>query len=272
MEDSTRYAIHTITTKPWPLALAARKYAEAGITGVSVWKESLAGLSPREAADILGDAGLKVVSTVRGGFFVAPGESEREKRIEDNLDFLRMSAELGAPHAVLVCGAHPAVGLAEARDQVRRGIEAILPEAERLGVSLAVEPLHPMYADARSVINTLGQANDLCEKIGSPRLGVAVDVYHLWWDPELEAQIARCGALGKILAFHVCDWRTPTLDFLNDRGLPGEGCIDIPLIRSWVEKAGFSGFVEMEIFSDRLWAMDQDEFLVRILRSFEERV
>ncbi|HEY9054822.1 MAG TPA: sugar phosphate isomerase/epimerase family protein, partial [Rectinemataceae bacterium] len=152
------------------------------------------------------------------------------------------------------------------------GIEAILPEAERLGVKLAVEPLHPMYADARSVINTLGQATDLCERIGSPMLGVAVDVYHLWWDPDLESQILRCGALGKILAFHVCDWRTPTIDFLNDRGLPGEGCIDIRLIRSWVERAGFSGFVEMEIFSNRLWAMDQDEFLARILRSFKEKV
>jgi sugar phosphate isomerase/epimerase len=129
-----------------------------------------------------------------------------------------------------------------------------------------------MYADARSAITTLKQANDLCEEIGHPNLGVAVDVYHLWWDPELEAQITRCGKMKKIFAFHVCDWKTPTTDFLNDRGLMGEGCINIPKIRGWVENAGFGDLIEVEIFSSIYWAQDQDEFLARLTAAFKEHV
>lgn len=272
MDDLSRLAIHTITTKPWPLEEALVKYAEAGVRGVSIWRGTLAGRKPSEAARLASSLGLSVVSIVRGGFFVAVTPEERQRRIEDNVAIIEAAAELGAPHVVLVCGADPRVPLAEARDQIRSGVEALLPAAERAGVRLAVEPLHPMYADARSALNTLRQANDLCERLSHPSLGVAVDVYHLWWDPELEAQIVRCGKLGKIFAFHVCDWRTPTVDFLNDRGLMGEGRIDIPLIRSWVERAGFKGFAEVEIFSERLWERDQDEFLADIVEAFKEHV
>jgi sugar phosphate isomerase/epimerase len=143
-----------------------------------------------------------------------------------------------------------------------------LPHAEKQGVKLAIEPLHPMYADSRSAINTLAQANDLAIAIGSELIGVAVDVYHLWWDPELEAQIARAGRADKLFAFHVCDWKTPTEDLLFDRGLPGEGCIDVRAIRGWVERAGFTGFVEVEIFSRQYWQRDQQEFLARIVEAY----
>jgi len=272
MNDLSRFAIHTMTTKPWPLETAVAKYAEAGVSGVSVWKETLGGMKPSRAAALIGRAGLKTVSMVRGGFFPAADEELRRRRIADNIALIRTSAELGAPLIVLVCGADPQVPLDLARKQVEAGIEAILPEAEKAGIRLAIEPLHPMYADTRSVVNTMRQANDLCAAIGHPSLGVAVDVYHVWWDPELETEIARCGALGRIFAFHVCDWRSPTVDMLNDRGLMGEGCIDIPRIRGWVEKAGFSGFVEVEIFSDRLWALDQDVFLGMIKKAFKEKV
>ena len=162
--------------------------------------------------------------------------------------------------------------IADARDQVSAGIEAILPVAQAAGVRLAIEPLHPMYAGDRSVINTLREANDLCERFGSASLGLAVDVYHVWWDPELESQIARAGRLGLIKAFHVCDWKTPLLDTLEDRGLMGEGCVDIPGIRGWVEAAGFKGFVEVEIFSRRYWAMDQDDWLRKLLQAMREHV
>ncbi|MEY4005439.1 MAG: hypothetical protein RLZZ221_1535, partial [Verrucomicrobiota bacterium] len=124
----------------------------------------------------------------------------------------------------------------------------------------------------RSAVNTLAQANDMVEALRSPHVGVAVDVYHLWWDPALENEIARCGRLGALAAFHVCDWRTPTIDLLNDRGLMGEGCIPLRLIRAWVEAAGFRGFNEVEIFSNRLWAGDQDEFLGNIVRAYREHV
>jgi sugar phosphate isomerase/epimerase len=158
------------------------------------------------------------------------------------------------------------------REQIRAGIEAVLPHAEANRVRLAIEPLHPMYADDRSAVNTMAQANELAESIGSPGLGVAVDVYHQWWDPALPAEIDRCGRSGRLFAFHVCDWKTPTEDLLLDRGLPGEGCIDIRQIRGWMEAAGFAGFCEVEIFSRKYWASDQEEFLARIKRAYLEHV
>jgi len=272
MNDLGRLAIHTATTKPWDLETAIRKYADAGVSGISVWKEALEGRDPAAAGAEIRAAGLAAVSLVRGGFFPAPDPETRAARIRDNERLIRISAELGAPLLVLVCGAHPQVRIDEARDHVRAGIETILPLAEREGVRLAMEPLHPMYAGDRSVINTMKEALDLRERIGCPALCVAVDVYHVWWDPELEAQIERAGRLGALAAFHVCDWKTPLEDMLEDRGLMGEGCIDIPRIRAWVEKAGFQGFAEVEIFSRRFWAMDQDEYLGLILKAFREHV
>jgi sugar phosphate isomerase/epimerase len=162
--------------------------------------------------------------------------------------------------------------LTEARRQIQDGIATLLPECAAAGVKLAIEPLHPMYADSRSAINTLGQANDMCEALASPQVGVAVDVYHLWWDPALEAEIARCGRLGKLLAYHVCDWRTPTEDLLLDRGLMGEGCIPLRQIRAWVEATGFRGFNEVEIFSNRHWSANQDEFLAKIVHAYRAHV
>jgi sugar phosphate isomerase/epimerase len=129
-----------------------------------------------------------------------------------------------------------------------------------------------MYADSRSAVNTLSQANDMVEALQSPFVGVAADVYHLWWDPALEQEIARCGRLKALFAYHVCDWRTPTVDFLNDRGLMGEGCIPLRQIRGWVEAAGFKGFNEVEVFSTRLWALDQDEYLKRIVQAYRDHV
>jgi sugar phosphate isomerase/epimerase len=139
-------------------------------------------------------------------------------------------------------------------------------------VKLSIEPLHPMYADTRSAINTLGQANDMAEALNSPWVGVAVDVYHLWWDPDLEQEINRCGKHGNLLAFHICDWNVPTTDLLLDRGLMGEGCIRLPAIRGWVEETGFKGFYEVEIFSNKFWKEDQSEFLKKIIKAYQEKV
>ena len=123
-----------------------------------------------------------------------------------------------------------------------------------------------MYADDRSVVNTLGQANDLCDAIGSAWVGIAADVYHLWWDDRLEAEIKRAGS--RILGFNLCDWMTPTSDLLLDRGLMGEGCINIREIRGWVEATGFTGYHEVEIFSTRHWERDQDTFLEDIKQAY----
>lgn len=272
LPDLDRLCIHTITTKPWAIETAAAKFAAAGVKGITVWRDTLAGRDIAQTGRLLRDQGLSVVSLCRGGFFPAATAEGRVKALDDNRRALAEAHALGAPLIVLVCGAVPSQPLAQSRQQIQDGIAALLPECAAAGVKLAIEPLHPMYADNRSAVNTLGQANDMVEALASPWVGVAVDVYHLWWDPMLEIEIARCGRLDALLAYHVCDWRTPTVDLLNDRGLMGEGCIPLRRIRSWVEAAGFRGFNEVEVFSTRLWATDQDEYLARIVQAYRDQV
>lgn len=268
----SQLCIHTITTKPWPIETAVAKYAAAGVKGITVWRDALDGRDPAKIGALLRDNGLDVVSLCRGGFFPATTAEGRAKALDDNRRAIAEAHALGAPHVVLVCGAVPGLPLTEARQQIKDGIAALLPDCAAANVKLAIEPLHPMYADSRSAVNTLGQANDMAEQLNSPWVGVAVDVYHLWWDPALEQEIARCGRLKKLFAYHVCDWKTPTTDLLLDRGLMGEGCIPLRQIRSWVEAAGFAGWNEVEIFSNRHWARDQDEFLRDIVTAYQKHV
>lgn len=272
LTDLSRLCVHTITTKPWEIEVVAERFATAGVRGITVWRQAIEGRDIAATGRMLRGHGLEIVSLCRGGFFPHHDEAGRRLAIDDNLKAIDEAEALGAPLIVLVCGAQPGLPLEEARKQIRDGIEEVLPRAIEAGVKLAIEPLHPMYADSRSAVNTLGQANDMVAAIGSEHVGVAVDVYHLWWDPALEAEIARCGKLDALFAFHVCDWNTPTTDLLNDRGLMGEGCIPIRRIRSWVEAAGFSGFNEVEIFSDRHWARDQQEFLNEIIAAYRGHV
>ena len=270
LTDLSRLCIHTITTKPWDIETAARRFSEAGIGGITVWRDALEGRDIKRTGDMLRESNLKIVSLCRGGFFPHLESSGREAAIDENRRAIDEAASLGAPLVVLVCGAVAGQSLNDSRKQIHDGIAAILPHAEAAGVRLAIEPLHPMYADSRSAINTLAQANDLAEDLNSPWVGVAVDVYHLWWDPSLEREIRRCGENGNLSAFHICDWKTPTTDLLNDRGLMGEGCINIRQIREWVETAGFNGFNEVEIFSSRYWAEDQSVFLDQIKQAYLE--
>ena len=264
LTDFSRLCVHTITTKPWSIEEATDRYAAAGVKGVTVWRQWLENRDPIETGETLRGAGIEIVSLCRGGFFPAADAKGRLAAIDDNLRAIDEAQALGAPLIVLVCGAVPGQTLDESRKQITDGIAAVLERAKQANVRLAIEPLHPMYADSRSAVNTMTQANDMCDALDSPLVGVAVDVYHLWWDPRLRDEIDRCGRAGRIFAFHVCDWRCPTEDMLNDRGLMGEGCINVPEIRGWVEEAGFNGFVEVEIFSNRYWAMDQNEFLDKI--------
>lgn len=265
-----KLCIHTVTTKPWNLATAARKYARAGVGGISIWRDAAQAHPDGFAAAgrLAREEGLSVVSYVRGGFFAARDAAGRQAAIDDNRRVIDEAAAIGAPLIVLVCGAVPGQDLAASRAQIRDGMEAVLPHAEAAGVRLGIEPLHPMYADCRSAVVTLGQANDLCEALAHPSLGVTVDVYHVWWDDRLEAEIARAGRSGRLFSFHICDWRNEPQHLLNDRGLMGEGVIDIARIRGWVRAAGFEGFEEVEIFSSRYWAEDQDWFLGRIKKSY----
>lgn len=272
LEDLSRLCVHTITTKPWDIATAARNYAAAGVRGITVWRDALEGRDIKQTGNMLREEGLSIVSLCRGGFFPAADKNKRKIAIDDNRKAIEEAAALGAPLIVLVCGADPTQSLDDSRQQIQDGIAAVLDEASAAGVKLAIEPLHPMYADTRSAINTLAQANDMAEALHSPWVGVAVDVYHLWWDPSLEREIKRCGQHHNLLAFHVCDWNVPTSDMLLDRGLMGEGCIPVRKIRSWVEATGFSGFNEVEIFSTRFWKEDQSAFLQKIIKAYREHV
>ena len=268
--DLSRLCIHTITTKPWQIEEAAKNFSSAGVKGITVWRDALKGRNIKQTGKMLLDHGLTVVSLCRGGFFPGKDLNKRKSAIDDNRRAIDEATELGTSMLVLVCGADPSQGLEDSRKQIHDGIAAVIPHASAAGVKLTIEPLHPMYADARSAINTLAQANDMAEELNSPWVGVAVDVYHLWWDPFLEKEIKRCGEKGNLMAFHICDWKVPTTDMLLDRGLMGEGCIPLKKIRSWVEAAGFKGFSEVEIFSASYWKENQIEYLQKIIKAYKE--
>ena len=270
--DLSRLCIHTITTKPWGIEEAAKNYSSGGVKGITVWRDALSGKNIKRTDEMLRQNGLTVVSLCRGGFFAWKEQARRQAAIDDNRRAIEEAFELGTNLIVLVCGADPAQSLEDSRKQIYDGIAGVLPDAASAGVKLAIEPLHPMFADTRSAINTLAQANDLAEALNSPFAGVAVDVYHVWWDPQLENEIERSGKNKVLLAFHVCDWKSPTIDMLNDRGLMGEGCIPVRKIRSWAEAAGFNGFNEVEIFSNIYWKQDQSVFLKNIISAYKTYV
>ncbi|MCP4846577.1 MAG: sugar phosphate isomerase/epimerase [Verrucomicrobiaceae bacterium] len=264
-----RLAIHTITTKPWSTEECISKYAAAGVRGITFWRYNFENCKPATVGRQARDAGLDVTSVARGGFFPAESPRLRQEAIEENLRAIDETAAVGAPSLVLVCGAYPGQSLQDSRLQIRDGISAILHHAAQAGVILAVEPLHPMYAESRSAINNMDQANQLCESLDNhPNIGIACDVYHTWWDPSLEVEINRAAASGNLTAYHICDWITPTSDLLNDRALMGEGCIELGKLSSTITSAGFKGYHEVEIFSSRWWGSDQDDYLNAIIQSF----
>ncbi|HEU4352996.1 MAG TPA: sugar phosphate isomerase/epimerase family protein [Burkholderiales bacterium] len=255
-------SLNTATVrKQWTLAQAIEGCARHDIRGISPWRDQVAQMGLSEARRSIREKNLTVTGLCRGGFFTA-----KDWR-DDNRRAIEEAHELGAQCLVLVVGGllPGSKDLLLSRERIREGIAAILPEARKAGVPLAIEPLHPMQAAERACINTLEQALDICDALGDG-IGVAVDVYHAWWDPKLQSQIARAGR--RILAHHICDWLVPTRDLLNDRGMMGDGVIDLPLIRSWVESAGYAGFQEVEIFSElNWWRRDPDE----VLRTCKER-
>ncbi|PST26828.1 sugar phosphate isomerase/epimerase [Mesorhizobium plurifarium] len=241
-----------------------------GITAIAPWRDQVAAIGLDEAVRIVRSNGLKLTGLCRGGFFPAPDAVGREKAIDDNRRAVDEAAELGADCLVLVVGGLPggSKNIDAARRMVLEGIAAVLPHARAAGVPLAIEPLHPMYAADRACVNTLGHALDICETLG-PGVGVAIDVYHVWWDPDLYEQIARAGRMKAILAHHICDWLVPTKDMLTDRGMMGDGVIDLKGIRRRIEAAGFHGAQEVEIFSaDNWWKRPADEVIATCVERY----
>lgn len=270
LNDLSRCAIHTQTNKPWSLRQCIDGYSRAGIQGISVWRDVIAPIGTLEARKMLADAGMSVPALVRGGFFVSDDPAKRQAAIDENKTCIDEAREIGAEMVVLVVGAQPGIALDEARKLVSEGIAACLEHAQASDVKLAIEPLHPMYAADRSCVNRMAEARWICECLGHPLVGIACDVYHVWWDPDLRREIELAGEQKTLFAFHVCDWRVNTRDLLTDRELMGDGCIRLREIRQWVEAAGFRGFNEVEIFSNDYWAMDQDEYVRRIASAYLE--
>jgi sugar phosphate isomerase/epimerase len=251
-DDQRWLAINSATIKSWPLDQQIEGCARAGIIGIAPWRNGLADLGIGRVRELLRTHQMTVTCLCRGGMFTATDATARKAAIDDNRRAVDEAAEIGARCLVLVAGGLPpgSKDIAGAREQIRDGIAAMLPHARAANMPLAIEPLHPMTAADRCLINTLDQALDLCDELGAGT-GVVVDVYHLWWDPELPAAIDR--ARGRILTYHVCDWLVPTTDLVEDRGMMGDGIIDLRGIRTMVEEAGYAGHCDVEIFSARNW-------------------
>jgi len=260
-------SLNTATVREkWSLREMIEGCARHHIRGISPWRDKLAELGAKQAARVIRDNGLVVTGLCRGGMFPAADRKGRQAALDDNRRAIDDAAILEARCLVLVVGGLPSGSkdIAGAREMVRDGIGEVLEHARSVGVPLAIEPLHPMYAADRACVNTMAHANDLCDELGEG-LGIAVDVYHVWWDPQLEREIERAGDK-RLLACHVCDWLVPTRDLLTDRGMMGDGVIDIPLIRSWVERAGYRGFHEVEIFSAQNWWQREPDEVLAICR------
>jgi len=268
MPDVDQLSINTATLrKQWKLADIIAGVAQMGIRAIAPWRDQVAQAGLDDAARRIRDAGLAVSGYCRGGMFPAIDRAGRQAARDDNRRAVDEALALGARCLVLVVGGLPrdrdariaSKDLAGAREMVRDGIGELLDYAKPSGMPLAIEPLHPMYAAERACVNTMAHANDLCDELaprGGDGLGLAVDIYHVWWDPHLEAEIERAGAAERLFAYHICDWLVPTRDLLNDRGMMGDGVVDLPTVRGWMERAGYRGLHEVEIFSDRWWAED----------------
>ena len=244
MADLARLSLNTITVKQWSLAQCIEGCARHGIPGIAPWRDKLAEMGVAAAARQIRDAGLKVSGVCRGGMFTQPGW------LDDNRRAIDEAAALGAACLVMVCGglAPGSKDLVGARRMVADGLEAVLPHSRAAGVTLALEPLHPMTCADRSVLSTTAQAMDLVDRLGDG-VGLALDVYHIWWDPALATSLAR--ARGHIAAYHVCDFLVPTRDLVLDRGMMGDGAIDVPGITAMMDGAGYAGMIEVEIMSER---------------------
>ncbi|SCL26715.1 sugar phosphate isomerase/epimerase family protein [Micromonospora aurantiaca (nom. illeg.)] len=268
-----RLSLNQRTTQRWSVAEAVDGCVRAGIPAIGLWREPVAEIGVPAAARLVADAGLRVSSLCRGGFLTAADDAGRVEALADNRRAIDEAAALDAACLVLVVGGLPpgSRDLAGARQRVADALAELAPYAAERGVRLALEPLHPMYCADRAVLSTLGQALDLAEAFPAEQVGVVVDTFHVWWDPDVWRQIARAGA--RIASFQVCDFLTPLpADVLLGRGMMGDGHIDFPPLRRAVEAAGYTGDVEVEIFNAEVWATDPDRVLATMIARYVARV
>jgi len=273
-----RLSINQATLKHASLAQALQATADAGIRSIGLWREPVADVGLDAAARLLADSGLRLSTYCRGGFFTLPDGPERRAALDDNRRAIDETATLAAAGAagseavlVLVAGGIPdgSRDLAGARSRVRDALAELAPDAAAAGVTLAIEPLHPMYASDRAVVSTLGQALDLAAGFDPAVVGVTIDTFHVWWDPDVLAQIARAGREGRIATYQVCDWKTPLpADVLLARHYPGEGVIDFGALTRAVLATGYDRDIEVEIFNAEVWADAPDAVARRTAETF----
>jgi sugar phosphate isomerase/epimerase len=268
-----RLSLNQKTTDRWSVAEAVAGCVRAGLTAIGLWREPVRAIGVEAAAALVADAGLRVSSLCRGGFLTAAEPSARRRAIDDNRRAIEEAAQLSAACLVMVVGGLPpgSRDLAGARERVAESIAELVPYASRHGVRLALEPMHPIYCADRGVLSTLAQALDLAERYTPEQVGVVVDTFHVWWDPDLFVQIER--AAGRIASFQVCDWITPLpADTLLARGMMGDGHIDFRVIRAAVEQAGYAGDTEVEIFNADIWAADPDTVVATMVQRYRTEV
>jgi len=262
-----RLAINQITTRSWGLGQAIDGYARAGVGGIAIWRDRLAEIGVKATRRRLKDAGMRVTGLNRAGPLLTGGPGI----MDDARHAIEEAAALEAQCLMLFAGGLPegSRDLPAARQRFAERAASLLEEARQAGVTLALEPLHPVYAAERSVMSSLEQANALAETLGEG-IGIVVDAYHVWWDPVLAREVARAGP--RICGFHVSDWLVPTRDPLTDRGMMGDGIIDLPAMRHLVETAGYKGDVEVEIFSERWWAEPADDVVRLCIERYQTAV
>jgi sugar phosphate isomerase/epimerase len=273
MSSLARFSINQMTVKQLSMPELVESCLELGVPGVGLWREPVQSYGLDATAKLVRDAGLAVTTLCRGGFLTAIDPGERVRALDDNRAAVDEAATLGTDTLVLVSGGLPAGSkdLHGARERIADALGELGPYAAERGVRLAIEPLHPMYAADRCVVSTLAQALDLAERFPAEQVGVTVDTYHIWWDDTAPAQIARAGAGGRIHTFQLADWTTPLPEgVLNGRGQIGDGSIDMREWRGYVEAAGYSGPIEVELFNDGLWARDGREVLAETAARFVE--
>ena len=273
--DLSRFSINQMTVKQLSMPELVDACLELGVPGVGLWREPVQSYGLEETAKLVRGAGLAVTTLCRGGFFTAIDPAERARALDDNRRAVDEAAVLGTDTLVLVSGGLPAGSkdLHGARERIADALGELGPYAEERGVRLAIEPLHPMFASDRCVVSTLTQALDLAERFPAQQVGVTVDTYHIWWDDNAPAQIARAGAGGRIHTFQLADWTTPLPEgVLNGRGQIGDGAIDMREWKAYVEAAGYTGPIEVELFNDGLWARDGREVLAETAARFVEHV
>ncbi|MEV0633423.1 sugar phosphate isomerase/epimerase family protein [Streptomyces sp. NPDC050619] len=275
MTDLARFSINQMTVKQLSIPELAEACGQLGVANVGLWREPVQSYGVEATAKLVRDAGLTVTTLCRGGFLTAIDPQERSRALDDNRRAVDEAATLGTEVLVLVSGGLPAGSkdLHGARERIADALAELGPYAESHGVRLAIEPLHPMYASDRCVVSTLTQALDLAERFPAHQVGVTVDTYHIWWDDNAPAQIARAGAGGRIHTFQLADWTTPLPEgVLNGRGQIGDGAIDMREWKGYVEAAGYTGAIEVELFNDGLWARDGREVLAETAGRFVEHV